>query len=207
MRRLTISVLAFCMMLVVATAQAAPAPVILVLGDSLSAGYGLKAGEGWVVLLQERLRQQGYGHRVVNASVSGETTAGALARLPRALKLHRPAIVVIEVGANDGLRGLPVRDLRINLAALVQRSRAAGARVLLVGVRIPPNYGARYADQFYASYRDLARREKLAFVPFLLDGIATRAESFQDDRLHPSAAAQPRLLDNVWPQLRSLLSR
>lgn len=194
-------------MLVVATAQAAPAPVILVLGDSLSAGYGLKAGEGWVVLLQERLRQQGYGHRVVNASVSGETTAGALARLPRALKLHRPAIVVIEVGANDGLRGLPVRDLRINLAALVQRSRAAGARVLLVGVRIPPNYGARYADQFYASYRDLARREKLAFVPFLLDGIATRAESFQDDRLHPSAAAQPRLLDNVWPQLRSLLSR
>ena len=207
MRRLTISVLAFCMMLVVATAQAAPAPVILVLGDSLSAGYGLKAGEGWVVLLQERLRQQGYGHRVVNASVSGETTAGALARLPRALKLHRPTIVIIEVGANDGLRGLPVHDLRINLAALVQRSRAAGARVLLVGVRIPPNYGARYADQFYASYRDLARREKLAFVPFLLDGIATRTESFQDDRLHPNAAAQPRLLDNVWPQLRSLLSR
>lgn len=195
------------MMLMGATARAAPAPVILVLGDSLSAGYGLRTGEGWVLLLQERLRQQGYGHRVVNASVSGETTAGALARLPRALKLHRPAIVVIEVGANDGLRGLPVRDLRINLTALVQRSRAAGARVLLVGVRMPPNYGARYADQFYASYQDLARRERLAFVPFLLDGIANRAESFQDDRLHPNAAAQPKLLDNVWPRLRPLLSR
>ena len=177
------------------------------LGDSLSAGFGLKPGEGWVTLLQQRLQQQGYGYRVVNASVSGETTAGALARLPRALELHQPAIVVIELGANDGLRGLPLRDLQSNLAALVRRSRESGARVLLIGMHMPPNYGKAYTERFHAVYRDLAAREQLVFVPFLLAGIATRDELFLDDRIHPGARAQPRLLDNVWVQLRTMLRR
>jgi acyl-CoA thioesterase I len=190
-----------------ATAVAAPAPVVLVLGDSLSAGYGLKPGEGWVALLERRLRDQGYGHRVVNASITGETSAGALQRLPRALQRHRPAIVVLELGANDGLRGLPLTELHANLRALITRSRAAGAQVLLVGVRIPTNYGKPYAEKFYALFPQLARDERVAFVPFLLEGFATRMEFFQDDGLHPNRAAQPVVLDNVWRGLKPLLKR
>jgi acyl-CoA thioesterase-1 len=173
----------------------------------LSAGYGLKVEQGWVALLQRRLDAEGYGYRVVNASVSGETTTGALARLPRALATHRPAVVIIELGGNDGLRGLPVAELKNNLESLVTQSRRAGARVLLAGIRIPVNYGPAYTEKFYAVYPDLARRYRLAFVPFFLDRVAQRDELFQADGIHPGVEAQPMLLDNVWPALKPLLQR
>jgi len=189
------------------TAAADDPPVILVLGDSLSAGYGLRPGEGWVSLLERRLDAQGYGHRVVNASVSGETTVGGLERLPRALKLHRPTVVIVELGANDGLRGLPVAELESNLASIVEQGRAAGARVVLTGIRIPTNYGPRYTDEFFAVYARLADRYGLALVPFFLEGVALREEMFQYDVIHPGPEAQPVLLDNVWPALEPLLER
>jgi len=185
--------------------RATPAPVILVFGDSLSAGYGLRPGQGWVDLLERRLAAEGYGFRIVNASVSGETTTGGLARLPRALELHRPAIVVLELGANDGLRGLPPATSRDNLLHMVQLLKARGVRVLLVGVRMPPNYGPRYTAEFAAVYRTIAARERVALVPFLLDGVASERALMQADDLHPNERGQPRLLDNVWPQLRPLL--
>jgi len=182
-------------------------PVILVVGDSLSAAYGIRVEQGWVALLQTRLKTQGYGHRVVNASSSGETTGGALARLPRALERHRPAVVIIELGGNDGLRGLPIADVRRNFDALISLSLATGAKVLLVGMRIPPNYGPAYAKSFDDLYGDLAREHRLPLVPFFLDGIALDDALMQDDGLHPNAAAQPRLLDMVWPRLQPLLGR
>lgn len=188
-------------------ADPAAGPVILILGDSLSAGYGLRRTEGWVALLEERLGAQGYEYRVVNASVSGETTGGGLERLPRALELHRPAIVVVELGGNDGLRGLPVAELEANLVAMIGQSRAAGARVLLAGIRIPSNYGPRYTEEFFAVYGRLADRYGLALVPFFLEGVALREDLFQSDGIHPDVAAQPVLLDNVWPVLEPLLSR
>ncbi|MBI2383739.1 MAG: arylesterase [Gammaproteobacteria bacterium] len=186
---------------------AAPAagPAILVLGDSLSAGYGLDAGTGWVALLQQRLRAEGYPHRVVNASVSGETTAGGLSRLPAALDRHRPALVLIELGGNDGLRGLPVAALRENLARLVRISRQAGARPLLFEMRLPPNYGPAYGQDFAASFRQVAQAERVPLVPFFLAEFALDAEYFQDDGIHPNAAAQRPLLDAVWATLRPQL--
>lgn len=189
---------------------AAPAetPVILVFGDSISAGYGLaRVEQGWVALLQARLSTQEYGYHVVNASVSGETTAGGLARLPRALLLHRPAIVILELGANDGLRALPIAQMRANLLAMVDGASAAGAKVLLLGMRIPPNYGADYTEQFRLCYSDLARDKKLPLVPFLLNDIALTASLMQADGNHPNELAQPRLLANVWPALQPLLRR
>lgn len=177
------------------------------LGDSLSAAYGMRLDQGWVALLQGRLKAQGYGHRVVNASSSGETTGGALARLPRALERHRPAIVIIELGGNDGLRGLPLAEVRANFESLIRLSREAGAQVLLVGMRIPPNYGPTYAQGFHDLYGELARRHQLALVPFFLDGIALDDALMLDDGLHPNAAAQPKLLDQVWPKLKPLLPR
>jgi acyl-CoA thioesterase-1 len=182
-------------------------PVILVLGDSLSAGYGIPVEQGWVARLQQRLDAEGYGYTVVNASVSGETTAGGLERLPRALAKHKPAVVVIELGGNDGLRGLPVGELRANLEALVTRSRAAGAEALLAAIRMPPNYGPQYTQKFYAVYESLAREKKVPWVPFFLEGVALRDDLFQDDGIHPDLAAQPILLDNVWPVLEPLLGR
>jgi len=190
-----------------ATDAPAPAPTILVLGDSLSAGYGIRVEQGWVALLQARLRAKGYGHRVVNASSSGETTGGALTRLPRALATHRPAIVIVELGGNDGLRGLPVADIRRNFAAIVRTSQQAGSAILLVGMRIPPNYGPAYTREFHALYGDLARQYKLPSVPFLLEKVAPDETLFQDDGIHPTAAAQPRLLDEVWPHLQPMLGR
>jgi acyl-CoA thioesterase-1 len=189
-------------------ARAAPAesPVILVVGDSLSAAYGVPLEQGWVSLLQGRLKAQGYGHRVVNASSSGETTGGALARLPRALERHRPAVVIIELGGNDGLRGLPIADVRRNFESLIELSRAAGAEVLLVGMLIPPNYGPAYAGSFQKLYGQLARDYKLPLVPFFLDGIALDDSLMQEDGIHPNAAAQPKLLDIVWPKLKPLLA-
>jgi acyl-CoA thioesterase-1 len=190
-----------------AAGAAAERPAILVVGDSLSAGYGLKREQGWVSLLQRRLDAQGYGYRTVNASVSGETTGGGLARLPRALERHRPAIVVIALGGNDGLRGLPVGELRGNLQSMIRASRAAGARVVLAGMRIPTNYGPQYTEKFFAVYADLAKAEKVALVPFFLEGIALRDDLFQDDGIHPNVEAQPILLANVWPVLEPLLDR
>jgi acyl-CoA thioesterase-1 len=187
---------------------AAPAetPVILVFGDSVSAGYGLtRVEQGWVALLQTRLRQQEYVYQVVNASVSGETTAGGLARLPRALTLHQPSIVILELGGNDGLRALPIAQMRTNLARMVDLASAAGAKVLLLGMRIPPNYGPDYTEQFRSSYSDLARDKKLPLVPFLLNDIALTPDLMQADGIHPNELGQPRLLDNVWPVLKPLL--
>jgi len=185
---------------------AAQAPVVLVLGDSLSAEYGLPRDTGWVKLLSDRLAQDGAKYTVVNASISGETTSGGRTRLPALLKQHRPAIVVIELGGNDGLRGLPVSAMRDNLAAMIDASHAAGARVLLVGVRVPPNYGRDYAQRFASVFEELARRRKVGLVPFLLDGFAERLEYFQADRIHPNEKAQSLMLDNVWPHLKPLLA-
>jgi acyl-CoA thioesterase-1 len=202
-------VLLACGVFLSARAADAPAaaPAILVLGDSLSAGYGIRVEQGWVALLQARLRAKGYGHRVVNASSSGETTGGALARLPRALATHRPAIVIVELGGNDGLRGLPVADIRRNFEAIIRSSQQAGAKVLLVGMKIPPNYGPTYTRDFYGLYGDLARQYKLPSVPFLLANVAADESLFQEDGIHPTVAAQPRLLDEVWPHLQPLLVR
>ena len=195
--------------LMVATASAkAEAPVILVFGDSISAGYGLAHVEqGWVELLKTRLKAQGYGYQVVNASVSGETTAGGLARLPRALNLHHPKILILELGANDGLRGLPIPQMRENLTHMVEQASAAGAKTLLLGMRMPPNYGPEYTEQFRLVFSDLAREKRLPLLPFLLDNIALRPTLMQDDNLHPNAPGQPVLLDNIWPSLQPLLTK
>jgi acyl-CoA thioesterase-1 len=191
-----------------APAPAAAAPrTILVLGDSISAGYGIRIEEGWAALLQTRLRKEGYGYRVINASVSGETTTGGLTRLPRALRLHAPAIVILELGGNDGLRGLPLEETRANLTRITDLSIAAGARVLLVGMKIPPNYGPRYAEGFERVFTDLAATRKLPLVPFFLDKVALAPGLMQDDGLHPTAEAQPIMLDTLWPHLRPLLRR
>jgi acyl-CoA thioesterase-1 len=198
----------FCLCLVpVAPAARAEPPTVLVLGDSLSAAYGIRLEQGWVALLQDRLKSKGYGHRVVNASASGETTGGALARLPRALERHRPAVVVIELGGNDGLRGLPIADVRANFESLSQRSRDSGAHVLLIGMRIPPNYGPAYTKAFHDLFGELATKHRLPLVPFFLDGIALDDSLMLEDGLHPNAAAQPRLLEMVWPVLEPLLKR
>ena len=177
------------------------------MGDSLSAGYGIKVEQGWVTLLEQRLQEQGYGYRVVNASVSGETTGGAASRLPRALALHKPAIVIIELGGNDGLRGLPLRASRANLVAMVEQSRKTGARVLMVGMKIPPNYGPRYSRDFEAIFTSIASQYKLALVPFFLDFVALDPTRMQADGIHPNAIAQPFLLDNLWPKLKPLLKK
>jgi acyl-CoA thioesterase I len=195
--------------LIVATASAqAEAPVILVFGDSISAGYGLaRVEQGWVELLKTRLNALGYGYQVVNASVSGETTAGGLARLPRALELHHPKIVILELGGNDGLRALPIAQMRANLIQMAELASAAGAKVLLLGMRMPPNYGPEYTGQFAMVFSDLARDRKLPLVPFLLTDIALSPTLLQGDDIHPNAAGQPILLENVWPTLRPLLHK
>lgn len=194
----------------IVAAQAAASPVVLVLGDSLSAEYGLPRDAGWVKKLADKLRARGTAggaqYSVVNASISGETTSGGRTRLPALLAQHRPAIVIIELGGNDGLRGLPLPMMRDNLVAMVQASRKAGARVLLVGVRIPPNYGREYGERFFSTFSDVAREQKVALAPFLLDGFADQPSMFQGDRIHPTVAAQPRMLDNVWPHLEPLLA-
>jgi acyl-CoA thioesterase-1 len=181
-------------------------PTILVLGDSLSAGYGIEMSAGWVNLLAARLRARGYPYRVVNASISGDTSAGGLARLPGALEAHEPDVVVIELGGNDGLRGLAPARLKGNLAQAIVLARAVGARVLLVGIRIPPNFGPVYTEQIAGVYRDLADETGVALVPFLLDGIALQPGLMQEDGIHPTAAAQPKMLETVWPVLEPLLN-
>jgi acyl-CoA thioesterase I len=180
---------------------------ILVFGDSLSAAHGIRPEQGWVALLAARLKAQGYGYQVVNASVSGETTSGGVERLPRALQLHQPDIVILELGANDGLRGLPLTATRDNLTQMVHLAQASGARVLLIGIQIPPNYGPRYTDEFARVFPDLANAYHLPLVPFLLAGVALNPALMQEDGMHPNERGQPPLLDNVWPYLKPLLKK
>lgn len=175
------------------------------MGDSLSAAHGIPRDKGWVTLLESRLADQGYPYRVVNASISGETTRGGLTRLPRALDKHNPNIVIIALGGNDGLRGIPIDEMRANLAAMIEKSRQAGAEVLLAGVYLPANYGQRFTEKFRNTYKTLAEEYDIAWLPFILEGVALNSELMQDDRIHPNAAGQPRLLDNVWGELEPLL--
>lgn len=189
-------------------AQSNAPRTVLIVGDSLSAEYGLARGAGWVALLEGRLAQQGIAAQIVNASISGETTSGGRTRLPALLKQHRPTHVVIELGGNDALRGFPVSATRDNLNAMTQASQAAGAKVLLVGMQVPPNYGKRYADDFAAVFARVAQERKVALVPFLLKGVADRTDArdwFQADGIHPQAKAHPVMLDNVWRGLKPLL--
>lgn len=181
-------------------------PVILVIGDSLSAAYGLEPEQGWVNLLDRRLSEQGYPHRTVNASITGDTTQGGRARLPRALDQHRPAIVVIELGGNDGLRGINPARMYDNLSHMTQLSQQRGASVLLLGIRIPENYGKAYTQRFEAVYPKVSEATGAPLVPFLLAGIADQPELMQSDGIHPSAAAQPIILNNVWPKLEPLVN-
>jgi len=192
-----------------AQGAAARKPVILVLGDSLSAEYGLKRGEGWVPLLEKRLAQQKLDATVVNASISGDTSSGGRARFAALLAQHKPSHLVLELGANDALRGLPLADTEANLLQITQSAQAAGAKVLIVGIQVPPNYGGDYTRRFEAVFAKVASTTKSALVPFLLKGVADAPNAmslFQADRIHPTAAAQPQLLDNVWPELRKLLA-
>ncbi len=182
------------------------AKTILVFGDSLSAGFGINQDAGWVNLLQQKLRQNHPDYRVVNASISGDTSLGGRNRIAQALAAQRPAIVIIELGGNDGLRGLPLGDMEKNLSAIIVASQRTGAQVLLVGMMLPPNYGPDYVGEFFTVYGTLARRHRTAYLPFLLQGIATRMELIQDDGIHPKAEAQPLILDNVWPVLEKLLA-
>jgi acyl-CoA thioesterase-1 len=188
-------------------AGAVQASTILVWGDSLSAGYGLKSGEAWPTLLQTRLTDEGFRHTVVNASVSGETSAGGRSRLPAALEQHKPSIVILELGANDGLRGLRPQLMAENLTAMIDAARAAGSQVLLVGMQMPPNYGAAYTRRFAQTFTDVAQAREVPLVPFLLDGFADQPELFLSDGIHPTAEAQPRVLDTVWQGLQPLLGR
>jgi acyl-CoA thioesterase-1 len=178
---------------------------ILVFGDSLSAAYGIAAKRGWVALLAERLQREQLHYNVVNASISGETTAGGVSRLPGALARHKPAVVILALGGNDGLRGLPVAEMKKNLAEMIRMSQQAGAKVLLVGMRVPPNYGPEYTQDFAAAFAELTRARNSARAPFLLEGVAEDLRLFQPDRIHPTESAQPLLLENVWKALKPLL--
>ena len=206
------ALLRHCSLLVPATAPvgawAAARGPLLVVGDSLSAEYGLERGSGWVALLQQRLARDKTGIDVVNASISGDTTAGGRSRLAALLAQHKPGIVVLELGGNDALRGLPLKSTEANLSAMAQAAKAAGARVLIVGMQVPPNYGQKYAQDFAQLFAGVAKAENAALVPFLLAGVADGPDAdrlFQNDRIHPNAQAQARMLDNVWPVLKPLL--
>ncbi|MEB8057824.1 arylesterase [Pseudomonas fulva] len=186
-------------------AQSATAGTVLIVGDSISAGFGLDTREGWASLLQTRLRQEGFDDKVVNASISGDTSAGGQARLPALLAAHTPEVVVLELGGNDGLRGQPPAQLRQNLAAMIDQSRQAGAKVLLLGMQLPPNYGVRYTTAFAEVYKELAKDKQVALVPFFLEGVGGIPELMQADGIHPAQGAQQRLLENAWPALKPLL--
>jgi acyl-CoA thioesterase-1 len=191
--------------LVSCVAIAQNAPAVLVVGDSISAGYGLPSGVGWVALLQKKLAGEHFPHRVINASISGDTTAGGRERLTALLKQHHPAVTIIELGGNDGLRGGSLDAMRDNLNAMIEEAQKAGSRVLVVGIRLPPNYGPAYTQRFAAIFADVAKARHAAVVPFLFEGFGEDDAMFQGDRIHPTAAAQAKLLDNVWPELKPLL--
>jgi acyl-CoA thioesterase I len=192
-------------MATLAAAPAVGAPAILIFGDSLSAEYGLQRGSGWAALLAERLKQQRLDYSVVNASISGETSAGGAARIAAELARVKPAVLVIELGGNDGLRGLSLAATRANFDTMIKAGRAAGAKILLCGMQLPPNYGRDYTERFRAMYADLAKTHGVALLPFFLEGVGDKRELFQADGIHPVAEAQPRILDNVWPLLVPLL--
>ena len=189
------------------TKPVARAPIILIVGDSLSAGYGVSVDATWVALLQKRLTQEGYGHRVVNASVSGETTGGARTRLARALELHKPSVVVVELGGNDGLRGLPLKQVRENFTAMLAQIRAAGAQAVLIAMRIPSNYGPAYAEKFHSMYAELGKAYEVVVIDGFMDAVALNDELMQSDGIHPNAQAQPVLLDVIWPALSRQLKK
>jgi acyl-CoA thioesterase-1 len=197
----------FCAALLCAATVTAQAATVLVFGDSLSAAYGIGAREGWVTLLEERLKQGKFDYSVANASISGETTSGGAARIEEALSRTRPAVVIVALGGNDGLRGLPIAQMKASLSRIVESARRRGARVLLVGMRMPPNYGPQYTREFEAAFADVARRHQVPLVPFLLEGVADRRDLMQPDNIHPTAAAQPLMLETVWKGLRPLLKK
>ncbi|MCF8150951.1 MAG: arylesterase [Sulfuritalea sp.] len=197
----------FCGLLLLPCSLAAAAPQgVLVFGDSLSAGFGIRVSESWPALLEQRLKSGMPDSTLTNASISGETTAGGRARLPAVLRQFKPAVVILALGANDGLRGLPVAALKDNLAFMIKQAKKSRARVLLIGMRLPPNYGPKYTEAFEAAFRDLAKRENVALLPFLLEPIALDPNAYQADGLHPTAAAQPVLLEHVWTALKPLLA-
>ncbi|NIA00227.1 arylesterase [Massilia sp. CCM 8734] len=199
------SVYGLLMMAASASAYSAP-KTVLVLGDSLSAEYGLNRGAGWVALMEQKLKAENIEAAIVNASISGETTSGGRARLPALLTRHKPDVVVIELGANDGLRGLPVPAAEANMRTMIELAQKTKARVLLVGMRIPPNYGRQYTDSFFGMYKSLATQYKTGLVPFMLDGVADKPPLFQPDRLHPAANAHPIILATIWPHMLPLVT-
>ena len=202
--RITISLL---ILLLATFAESTESPTILIFGDSISAGYGLDVDQSWAFLLQLRLKEQGYEHQVVNASISGETTEGGATRIDAALKHFSPDLIILELGANDGLRGLPATRMKANLEKIVARSKASGAAVVLLGIRIPINYGARYSAEFENIFREVSADMEIQWIEFFMEGIALNDELLQDDRIHPNAVAQLILLDNAWPIISATLNR
>jgi acyl-CoA thioesterase-1 len=198
-------ILTLVVLLVASTAQANGSPTVLVFGDSLSAGFGIDIDHSWTALLQARLEELGYEHRVVNASISGETTEGGATRIDSALTTFSPDLIILELGGNDGLRGFPPERIKDNLETIVQRSKASGAAVVLLGIRIPANYGPRYTEAFEAVYRQIATDLKIEWIEFFMDGVAMNDELLQADRIHPNTKAQPILLDNAWPIISATL--
>jgi acyl-CoA thioesterase-1 len=198
------TLLAICLLVCVVPLPAA-ARTLLLVGDSVSAAHGIEVSSGWVALLQQRLRTQQLDYTVINASIGGDTTASGLTRLPRLLQEHKPGIVIIELGGNDGLRGLSLEQMKHNIRAMIAKARAGGAKVLLVGIELPPNYGRKYTERFQRIYRELATEQQVALVPSIMAGFATDRALMQPDGIHPNIKAQPRMLENVWGTLQGLL--
>lgn len=190
-----------------ATASGSEPPTVLIFGDSLSAGYGIEVDQSWAALLQARLKDQGYEHRVINASVSGETTEGGATRIDTALADFSPELIILELGGNDGLRGFPAARMKGNLEKIVARAKASGAAIVLLGIRIPTNYGPRYSAEFESVFRQVADEFEVQWIEFFMDGIALNDDLLQDDRIHPNAVAQPMLLDNAWPVISATLEK
>lgn len=199
-------ILSLLVLLIAAHAEANDAPTVLIFGDSLSAGYGIEVDQSWVALLQTRLKNQGYEHKVVNASISGETTEGGATRIDSAIGDFSPELIILELGGNDGLRGFPASRMRDNLTRIVTRAKASGAAVVLLGIRIPTNYGSRYSAEFEDVFRQVSEDLEVQWIEFFMEGIALNDELLQDDRIHPNAEAQPILLDNAWPVINATLA-
>ncbi len=194
----------FVLALTFCNAVSANSPTLLVLGDSLSAAYGIQPQQGWVALLQKRLDQENHDYKVINASISGETTSGGVSRLPSLLQRYQPYIVILVLGANDGLRGLSIKQIQMNLSRMIEQSKAKDTAVLLVGMQLPPNYGPAYTQQFHDTFKGVASSQNVPLIPFLLDGIGKDKSLFQQDGLHPTAKAQDKILNNIWPNLEPL---
>jgi acyl-CoA thioesterase-1 len=197
---------AFLLLVLNVPAFGTEAPTVLVFGDSLSAGYGIEVDQSWATLLQARLKEQGYEHRVVNASISGDTTEGGAARIAQAIESFSPALIILELGGNDGLRGIPPSRMRDNLRTIIETSTDSGAAVVLLGIRIPPNYGQRYIEEFDDVFRQLATELEVPWIEFFMEGVALNEDFMQPDGIHPNAIAQPLLLDNAWPIINTALS-